>query len=175
MSTRPFHARLREALNGLGLAYQSERNLRLQAVMGSLALAAGFLLGLTASDWLWVLTAICLVLGLELANSAVEAVVDLASPQIRPLARYAKHVAAGAVLMGAVFALAVAALVLWPRLWTSLPGWPARLEAHPAAAASLGLLVLLSLAGVARRWPAAPRWEDRGGPATGTSRRRKGV
>jgi diacylglycerol kinase (ATP) len=56
------------------------------------------------------------VLALEGVNTAIEAVVDLASPQYHDLARRAKDVAAGAVLIAALGALIIAALIVLPRL-----------------------------------------------------------
>lgn len=144
---RPFAIRLREALDGVVLAYRSERNLRWQAALGSLAVAAGFLLGLDRAEWLWLLTSVFLVLGAEITNSGVEAAVDLASPEIQPLARYAKHVAAGAVLMAVAQSLVVAGLVLWPRLLPSVPEWPARVQAHPLLSLCLGVLAVAAFGG----------------------------
>jgi diacylglycerol kinase (ATP) len=60
--------------------------------------------------------AIAIVLVAESFNTAIEAVVDLASPDIHPLARRAKDVAAGGVLIAAMAAAAIGVLVLWPRL-----------------------------------------------------------
>ena len=63
-----------------------------------------------------VLLACGLVLTLELMNTAVEALVDLVSPQPHPLAKVAKDAAAGAVLVGAFFAVLVGAAILGPPL-----------------------------------------------------------
>lgn len=159
--------RLAEALDGLALAYRAEHNLRWQVFLATLAVTAGFLLGLDRTGWLWLLTSVFLVLGAETVNSAVEAAVDLASPQVQPLARYAKHVAAGAVLMAVAQSLAVAGLVLLPRLLPSLPEWPARLLGRPAVAAVVLAAVGVSLAGaLGLLWPWA-------GPRNGKDERRK--
>jgi diacylglycerol kinase len=61
-----------------------------------------------------IVLAVALVLGLELVNTAIEALVDLVSPEHHPLARAAKDAAAGAVLVGAAGALVVGVLVFWP-------------------------------------------------------------
>ena len=57
------------------------------------------------------------MLSLELLNTVVEAVVDLVTPDYHPLARVAKDVAAGAVLVSAIGGLAVGAFLFLPRLW----------------------------------------------------------
>lgn len=73
--------------------------------------AAGFFFGISRTDWMFVLTAVFLVLVTELMNTAVEAAVDLAHPRIHPLAKAAKDTAAGAVLLAAVFAVIIGCIV----------------------------------------------------------------
>jgi diacylglycerol kinase len=69
-------------------------------------------LHLSASSWAIVVLAIALVLAAELANTAIEAVVDLASPDDHPLAKRAKDVAAAGVLVALAGAAAAGVLVL---------------------------------------------------------------
>lgn len=87
------------ALEGIGAAIRDERNFKVMLGAGVFAVVAGFLLRLDALSWVAVVFAIGLVLGAELLNTALEAVVDLASPDIHPLAKKAKDLAAGAVLL----------------------------------------------------------------------------
>ena len=54
---------------------------------------------------------------LEGVNTAIEAVVDLASPEIHPLAKVAKDVGAGAVLIAAIASVTVGLLIFGPPLW----------------------------------------------------------
>jgi diacylglycerol kinase len=76
--------------------------------------AAAAVLRLPAAGWAVLFLTIALVVGTELLNSAVEAVVDLVSPGDHPLAKRAKDVAAAAVLVAAAGAVAVGVcLVLW--------------------------------------------------------------
>lgn len=70
------------------------------------------MLHLSASSWAIVVLAIALVLAAELANTAIEAVVDLASPDDHPLAKRAKDVAAAGVLVALAGAAAAGVLVL---------------------------------------------------------------
>lgn len=85
-------------------------------VAAFMVFSLSFYLKLTTIELLFVVFAAFLVIIAEMINTAVETVVDLASEQIHPLARIAKDVAAGAVLVSAVNALVTAVLVLWPRL-----------------------------------------------------------
>jgi diacylglycerol kinase len=80
--------------------------------IAAIVLVAGAILRLSALGWAIVVLAIALVLAAELANTAIEAVVDLASPDEHPLARRAKDVAAAGVLVASAGAAAAGALVL---------------------------------------------------------------
>lgn len=101
------------AVRGLGHAWRSQRNFRIETVCAVLAVGAALWLGVPLTP---ILLTCGLVLGLELVNTALEAVVDLVSPDPHPLAGVAKDVAAGAVLLASVVALAVAAVELLPAL-----------------------------------------------------------
>lgn len=64
-----------------------------------------------------ILLCCALVLSLELVNTAVEALVDLASPDVHPLAKVAKDVAAAAVLVACFIAFLVGLVLFLPALW----------------------------------------------------------
>jgi diacylglycerol kinase len=71
-------------------------------------------------DWALLFLAIGLVWIAEFLNTALEAVVDLASPEVHPLGRVGKDVGAAAVLIAAAAAAAVGLMVLGPPLWARL-------------------------------------------------------
>ncbi len=79
-------------------------------------LGLGLYCGLARWEWVAVALSVGAVWGAELLNTAVEAVVDLVSPEYHPLAGRAKDVAAGAVLVVALAALVVGLLVFGPYL-----------------------------------------------------------
>jgi undecaprenol kinase len=85
-------------------------------VLAVLVLAGGAVLHLAPLEWAAMVLAIALVVTVELLNTALEAVVDLASPELHPLAKHAKDVAAAAVLNASLGAVAVGAFVLWSHL-----------------------------------------------------------
>ena len=101
------------AAQGLGYAWRTERNFRLEVLLGAAALLVTLLLD---ADLVPVLLCCALVLSLELVNTALEALVDLVSPTFHPLARVVKDVAAGAVLIASLLSLAVGATVWWRAL-----------------------------------------------------------
>jgi diacylglycerol kinase len=63
---------------------------------------------------------IAMVFSAEFINTAIETVVDLASPEIHPLAKIGKDVGAGAVLVAALAAILIGLLILGPPLWMKL-------------------------------------------------------
>lgn len=117
-SDRPARAASRlasfgHALRGLGV-FVSQPNARIQCVAALLVVALGWWLQVTAMEWVALVLAIALVMGAEALNTALEYVVDLASPEWHSLARDAKDVAAAAVLVCSIGAAVVGALVFWP-------------------------------------------------------------
>ena len=105
------------AWNGITASYRSERNLRIHVAVGLTAVALGAWLRLSRGEWCWIALCIALVIMAELFNTAIEAWVDVVSPDEHPLAKKAKDAGAGAVLVAAAFAVVVGALVLFPKLW----------------------------------------------------------
>ena len=105
----------RHALRGLYFLTQ-EPNARIHLLVAVLVLAFSFWSGLSGHDLLWVLAAIFLVVITETINTALERLADAAVPEWHPLVGKAKDLAAGAVLLSAIFAGLVAIFVLWPKL-----------------------------------------------------------
>jgi diacylglycerol kinase (ATP) len=108
------------ALQGVAAALRSEVHLQFHAAATVVVIGLGFYFRLSWLEWALVSLAVGLVWSLELLNTAVEAVVNLVSPEYHPLAGRAKDVAAGAVLVGAVAALVVGLLIFGPRVWALL-------------------------------------------------------
>ena len=87
------------ALCGIGHCIRRERNFRIHLVAAAYVLALAAYLHITGARLALLFLTIGGVLALELVNTAAEALVDLVSPQRRPLAKIAKDTAAGAVLV----------------------------------------------------------------------------
>jgi len=95
---------------------RSQHNARIHAVATILVVAAGALFGFSPAEWALIALAIACVWAAEALNTAIEFLVDLASPEHHPLAGKAKDVAAGAVLVAAIGSLVVGALVFGPHV-----------------------------------------------------------
>ncbi|ETP67862.1 hypothetical protein G159_15370 [Planococcus glaciei CHR43] len=102
-------------MQGIGSALKREQNMQLHVLAAFVVLAAGVWTGLSKSEWLIVLLLIGGMLALEMMNSAIERVVDLASPDIHPLAKEAKDIAAGAVLVFAAASAIIGLLIFIPK------------------------------------------------------------
>lgn len=99
------------ALEGLRTALTTERNIKVQLAVGITATVAGFVLRLDALSWAAVVLCIGLVLFGELVNTSIEAIVDLATQELHPLAKRAKDIAAASVLVLSIMAGVVGLIV----------------------------------------------------------------
>ncbi|QWT16983.1 diacylglycerol kinase family protein [Collinsella sp. zg1085] len=99
------------ALEGFMTAVKTERNIKIMLVIGAAALSLGIVLQLDVISWIIILFCCGLVLHAELANTALEAVVDLACQDIHPLAKRAKDIAAASVYVLSCVAAIVGCLV----------------------------------------------------------------
>lgn len=100
--------------DGLGAAWTNEAAFREEVMLAVIAIPLALFLGETGVDRALMVGSILLVLIVEILNSAVEAVVDKASPEKHELAKRAKDMGSAAVLLSLVNAAAVWACVLWP-------------------------------------------------------------
>ncbi len=114
--------RVRCAFSGLGLVFRSQDSARIQLLAAIAVVLLGLALRLSAAEWCAVVLAVAVVLATEAVNTAIELVVDLASPGYNVVAGRAKDVAAGAVLIAAFGAAAVGAIVFGPHVWARLHG-----------------------------------------------------
>ena len=101
---------------GVWRAVATQRNMRVQLAAAAAAIGAGVAVRISAVDWACVAAAIGLVLTAETMNTVIEAVVDLCTEEFHPLAKTAKDMAAGAVLIASIAALGVGAAVFLPRI-----------------------------------------------------------
>ena len=109
------------AWHGLVHAVRTQRNARVHALLGSAAIILGLLLRISPIEFAMIFVAITLVFIAEMFNTVAEACVDLVTQENHPLARIAKDVAAGAVLLNAMLSVVIGLLVFVPHLWALLP------------------------------------------------------
>ena len=104
------------AWKGIRSCIGKEQNLSFHLLATPTVVAAGFLAGITRTEWMLVILCIGLVIVAELFNSAIEQLVNLVSPQRHPLAGQVKDIAAGAVLVCAATAAIIGLIIFIPYL-----------------------------------------------------------
>jgi diacylglycerol kinase (ATP) len=108
------------AFRGFWYVLRTQRNAWIHAVIATIVFILSLWLRLDARDWTIIILTTAMVFTAEFLNTAIEAVVDLASPEKHPLAKVGKDVGAAAVLIAALAAVLVGILILGPPLWSRL-------------------------------------------------------
>ncbi len=111
-----FQKSLKFAWHGLIYAFRYEKNFRIEVFVGSIVMIGAFLLGLTTLEKSILLSICALVLVMELANTALERIIDMLKPRVHPYAKVVKDVMAGAVLLVSFMAVLVGILIFLPYL-----------------------------------------------------------
>ncbi|XUB36167.1 diacylglycerol kinase [Enterococcus sp. DIV0876] len=121
---KQFIASFEFAATGVKTVFQEERNMRKHVLLGVIAIVAGFIFRLNQMEWLWLLLAVFLVWIVEIINTVFENVVDMVTDcHFHPIGKKIKDMAAGAVLMTAIFSLVVAAILFIPKIFTLVTSW----------------------------------------------------
>jgi diacylglycerol kinase len=104
------------AIKGINYAVVTGRNMKIHLLAALLAIGTSWGLGINRLEWAMIIICIFMVLAAETINSALEKTVDLITGNYHPLAKHAKNMAAGAVLLTAVNAVIVGVLIFGPYL-----------------------------------------------------------
>ena len=110
------------ALAGWLYMLRHQKNTRIMSVASVLVFVVALWLQIDTTGWAILIVAVTVVWMAEFLNAAVEAVVNLASPDFHPMAKVAKDVAAASVLLGAVASALIGLLILGPPLLAKLTG-----------------------------------------------------
>jgi diacylglycerol kinase len=106
----------KHGFNGMVYFFLHERNGQVQIAVAATVVVLAVCLGVSATEWLALLLCITLVLSLEMMNSATEKLCDLVQEEYHPIIKIVKDVAAGSVLLTAIFSLIIGCIVLLPKL-----------------------------------------------------------
>ncbi len=120
MKKQPLDKSFGYAFEGVWNTVKSERNMQIHLGFTVCVIIAGFIFGITKTEWLICLVLFGQVMSLELVNTALEACVDVATDEWKPLAKKAKDAAAGAVLVSAIIAAVIGLWIFIPRLFLLL-------------------------------------------------------
>ncbi len=104
------------ALDGIAYVTTHERNFKTEIVLGIITLILGVILKVSITEWLILIITISLVLCFEIINTAIERGVDLVTKEYKELARIAKDVSAGAVLVMSMFSVVIGIIIFIPKI-----------------------------------------------------------
>ena len=104
------------AMDGISYVVSHERNFIIELVFAVLVTIASFILKVSLIEWCILVLVIGVVLALEMINTAIERCVDLVTKDYRELAKIAKDVSAGAVLVMSMFSVILGILIFLPKI-----------------------------------------------------------
>lgn len=107
----------KHAFEGVFAALKTERNMKIHTVIMCIVIILGIYLDISKTEWITCIVLFVMVMAGELFNTAIEAAVDLAMPHQHSLAKKAKDVSAGAVLLLAIGAAVVGLMIFVPKIW----------------------------------------------------------
>ncbi len=105
------------AISGIKTAFKNEPNFRIHVLATLIVTGLGMFVGLSNTEWAVLALTVAIVVVTELINTAIEAIVNLVSPQIQDKAKVAKDTAAAAVLLSAIGAIAVGLCLFLPKFF----------------------------------------------------------
>ncbi|MGO1922543.1 MAG: diacylglycerol kinase family protein [Jeotgalicoccus sp.] len=109
--------RFKHPLQGFVQLFKKDRKFLLHYIIAAAVILICAAVNITAIEWLFIITAVFLVLITETLNSAIEYTVDLITGDYHILARYAKDIAAAAVLLASIYAVITGMVILLPYLF----------------------------------------------------------
>lgn len=119
---RTFKGSVKNCLDGISYVTKNEKNFKREIALGIIALILSYILKIDKIEFIIILTMICLVLTTEIINTAIERAVGLVTKEYHELARIAKDVSAGSVLVTSIFALIIGIIIFIPKIITLLGG-----------------------------------------------------
>ena len=125
MAAKDLTGPFRIAFNGIVHTFRTQRHMRVHLYVTLIVVLGALMLNMRMREILVLLFMVTFVLVAEMFNSAIEAVVDLVSPNYHPLAKFAKDISAGAVLVTTIMAIVVGAMIAlgddnWERIRVNL-------------------------------------------------------
>ena len=141
--TPPIIQSLNWAFEGVIHVLRTQRNMRIHFALATAVLILAFSYGVTKLELMALLVAISFVLIAEMVNTAIEATIDLSTTSFDPLAKIAKDIAAGAVLIAAVNAIVVGYLVFADRLTQPSSRLVTRVREAPSNLTLIALILII--------------------------------
>mgnify|MGYP001000214988 FL=1 len=131
-----------DAIDGLFQAFRSERNMKIHLFIALLVLLAAIFYHLSRIEFILLVIAITLVVAAEMINTAIETIVDMIQEEYHPLAKKAKNVAAGAVLVTAINALVIGYLLFYDKIDKLSLSLISKIKTMPVHVTAASLLIV---------------------------------
>ena len=104
------------AIEGFVSSFKTERNMKIHTLAMICVIIFGVALKISLTEWFACIIIICLVIGAELFNTAIETIVDMISPEKNDKAKLVKDISAAAVLVFAIGAVIIGAMIFIPKI-----------------------------------------------------------
>jgi diacylglycerol kinase (ATP) len=131
------------AIEGILYVVRTQKHMRWHFLAAIAVLLISLLLGLSKMEFIAITLAIIIVLLSEMVNTAVEVMVDLFQEEYHPLAKIAKDIAAGAVLIASAGALVIGYLVLFPQVNRIMTSWIPRVKQTPEHITFISIIIVI--------------------------------
>lgn len=105
------------AIKGAWLLIKNEHSIQVQLFISTVVTIAGFYFDITATEWMFQLLSIGLIMTAEGLNTALEKIADFVHPDLHTKIGYIKDVAAGAVFFAAVIAVIIGVIIYFPYIF----------------------------------------------------------
>ena len=165
MKGLPLFKSFNYSIDGLIYVLRTQRNMRIHFFAAAFILALSLVVGVTNLQFIILIFAVAMVIGAELMNTAIEAVIDMTTTSFDPTAKVAKDVASAAVLVAAVAAGVVGYIIFYPKLteasWATLN----RVRQTPIHITTISLLFVIILVIAAKAWTRTGTWVRGGWPS----------
>ena len=116
-SNRNFFDAFLNSLNGIWYTIRTQKNIRIQLIIAILVIIAGVYFNLTIIEFIFLIFSCFLVIITEMINTAIEASVNLTTTKFHPIAKIAKDVGAGAVLVASINAIIVGCILFFGKIF----------------------------------------------------------
>lgn len=113
-----FSRSLSYAFKGIFFALRHEKNFQTEIIVSFFVIGGMFFFPLSGMERSLIVLSMALVLTLELANTALERVMDILKPRVHPYARVIKDVMAGAVLLATLASIAIGLVIFSPYVFS---------------------------------------------------------
>lgn len=104
------------ALNGLRICFATEQNFRIHTLLMIVAIILAIVFNISAIEWIATVFCIAFVIAMEMLNTAIEKLCDVVHKDVHPGIKKVKDIAAGAVLVSAIFSLITGLIIFVPKI-----------------------------------------------------------